>query len=334
MKSNFSKYIKIYNLLEKDPEIRVKINEKLRLLIRSKVKLKFKSISKFAKFLGLRKSQIIFWITDSKRRTKAKFSMLIKICNHLNISKEMVYNNIEGFSTQGSYDTVYNLPKSVKVDDLLLQGIGLYVGDGYNKKGMRRIVFINNNEELIKFYINWLKTYMNVSSNQLSLYIYSNDLKEKQVKNIFKLNLKRIKIYKAPPNNESNYKLMLSTAIYRRFLDLLIELSKNICRKNSNYAINYLKGIFAAEGCVHIPNVAVPQVFIEMKKGNDISHIEELFKLIDVRYSKYNPRDINTKLCLYREDQIRRFDEFELASLNEDKQNKLNRVIEIYNNRL
>jgi len=252
--------INSYDILIKDEEMRVKITEKLRLLIRNKIKFKFKSISKFAKFLGLRKDQLVFWLTHCKRRTKARFSMLINLCKYLGISKEMIYKNILGFSTQGSYDTVYNLPNSIKINDTFLQGIGLYVGDGYNKKTLKRIVFINNNKDLIKFYMDWLKTYFNVLSNQFSLYVYSNDLREEEIKKFFKYNLKRIKVYKNPPNNESNYKLVLTTAVYRRLLDLLIELSKELCTKNEIYAKNYLKGIFAAEGCVHIPNEKVPQV--------------------------------------------------------------------------
>lgn len=334
MKINISRYIDTYYLLEKDPEIRVKITEDLRLLIRRKIKSKFKSISKFAKFLGLRKSQIIFWLTNSKRRSKAKFSMLIYLCENLNISKKIIYNNILGFSTQGSHDTVYNIPKKVVIDKSFLQGIGLYVGDGYNKKILPRIVFTNNNEDLINFYIRWLIKYFNIDSKKLRLYVYSKDLKEDDVRKSFMDLINKIKIYKNPPNNESNYKLYLSTAIYRRLLDLLIDLSKELCTKNEIYAKNYLKGIFAAEGCVHIPEFKVPHVFIEMKKGKEISHVENLFKFLKIEHKKYDRPHDETKLILYREDQIRKFNNYKIGSLNEDKQNKLNQVIELYDRRL
>ncbi len=334
MKNNFSRCINTYHLLEKDSEVRTKINEELRLLIRYKIKLKFKSISKFTKFLGLRKSQVIFWITDSKRRSKAKFSMLISLCKNLGISQKMIYNNILGFSTQGSHDTVYSMPKKVVIDKTFLQGIGLYVGDGYNKKTLPRIVFTNNNKDLITFYIKWLIRYLNINPKKLRLYVYSNDLNEDKVRESFAGLISKIKIYKNPPNNVSNYKLYLSTAVYRRLLDLLIELSKKLCIKNKIYAKNYLKGIFAAEGCVHIPKFTVPHVFIEMKKGKDIIHVEDLFKFLKIHHRKYDRPHDGTKLTLYREDQIRRFNDFGIANLNLDKQNKLNQVIEIYNKRL
>jgi hypothetical protein len=267
---------------------------------------------------------VIFWLTNKAHRSNMPIPYFLVLIQELGIPVGEAIKNIKCYTTMGGHSVV-KLPERIIIDENFFSGMGLYVGDGYTSQKLPRIIFINTNVNLVKFFIGWLQKYLKVSIKQLYATLYVSKKGKKEFIKLLQQKKIIFKIYKtAKPHHKTNCRIILSNAVYRYLLDSLIQLAQRSCLDNQRFAIGYLKGIMAAEGCINIPKARVPNLFIEMHIGRNTEHTEKLFRNLQIYYKKY-PRPLGrTKLVVYRKDQLQRLKELNIFELHSEKQSKLN----------
>ena len=324
------KQVTALTLLKNSSDVRALLNDDIILKIRKKIINRYGSLRKFSKEFGLSKDALVNWLSNGYRRTNIPIRDLFKLAKILRIDRNLLVKSIKGFSSWGCHSVVKLKKKAFNIDNKMVVGLGLYVGDGYTSKKQSKIIFTNTNKALIEFFIRWLSKYFGVEKSELYYLIYKNDEDSNYCINYFGLKNCRVKIYNhSNINQKISCKVHLSTAIYRRILDSLIEYSKLIIPKNTEFRSAYLQGIFAAEGCVHLSNIGVPQIFIEMKEGKEIDYIENLFTLSDIRFRKYYRPRSRIKLCVYKQSEIRKLNVMNIAKLHDDKSKKFENIIQL-----
>jgi len=312
-----------FTLLKDNKKVRVELSDSFILLMREKIFSKFKSINKFSKIIGFSKDKVTFWLTTKKHRSNIPVPYLLIVLHHLDIDLELALKQITNFSTQGCHTTA-TLPQKIDINEQLIIGIGLYVGDGYTSKKLPRIVFINSDPGLISFFFHWIKRNFRVHENELYASVYTSQHDMQRFLNILHgLNI-RCKFYKnKKPHHKTCCKLHFDNAVYRYLLDSLITLIQDLCLKRKAFAIEYLKGIFAAEGCIYLSKRRSPQLFIEMHIGKNIDHVGQLFNFLNITHKVYARPLQRKKISVYRKEQLKRLRHLNLFEIYPQKKEKL-----------
>lgn len=306
--------------LLKNSDARVKLTENSIKRIRKLVLEHYGTIKNFAKEVVVSKDAMVNWLSKEKRRTFVPLEHLWLLSKKLNLNIAYFMGNIIGLSTKGAH-SVIQLPKKISINDETVKTLGLYVGDGYMSKKASKVIFTNTNPKLIRLFYSWALGCLGVKKSFVIFTIYTNDLNRTKILKTFKLSTNyKVKFYKHKnPHQKTSCKVVINYSIYRKLLDELITYSKNLCLNNKQIAIAYLKGLFAAEGCISMPKGVVPAVFIEMKTGPEINFVEKLFILLDIKYRKYyRPRD-RIKLVIYRKAEVNKLKHFNFFETHPDK---------------
>ncbi len=147
-----------------------------------------------------------------------------------------------------------NLLKEIKLSP---EALGLIVGEGF--VGDRNFIFANSNEKAIKEVLDFLKQFNLPIKKYLEISIKNKpDSFKNQCKifweSYFKTSITKIRLRKEF-NNITKYgtiHLILNNSLIARLLKEIIRSSKKEVEKNKQLAIDYLKGIIAAEGNINI----------------------------------------------------------------------------------
>jgi hypothetical protein len=68
--------------------------------------------------------------------------------------------------------------------DYLIAGVSLYWGEGFKNKHEHRLGFCNSDPDMVKFYVHWLKKYLNIDKDQLVARLTLNYLYKDKVNQI------------------------------------------------------------------------------------------------------------------------------------------------------
>lgn len=159
------------------------------------------------------------------------------------------------------------LKSFIKIDSRFIEVIGLYFGDGLNSRtgsAKYRINFCNNCLELHRLWIKFLEKF-GLNKSQLYAQIQTGPDKTISEDEIFdywcsgtglsreifqnKISIKEI--------NVKRYGLMVlnfHNKTFRKIFDNIFDYCLDLCRINKNLSRAFLRGLFAAEGHVHLNN--------------------------------------------------------------------------------
>lgn len=205
-------------------------------------------------------------------------------------------------------------PKSIRIrkqiilDKSFFEVIGLYYGDGTNARtgsGNRRVALANNNPILHKYWIKFLENF-GIKKEQLYAQIYirkSSYLTHKEFLaywrsktnipfNRFcsKINIRNFKTKK--------YGLLVvnfNNKLFREIFDKIFNFSLDLCKKNKEFGISFLRGFFAAEGHITINKFgSLAWLDIPIKDLKRRAFIKYLFNKIGIKLSENKERILVT----------------------------------------
>jgi hypothetical protein len=226
----------IFEILSKHRSIYVNIDSFFIKKIKSLIIENYKSLTRF-NYQELK----INYGTLKHEFQKAKyhsFLRLLKITKILKINKEEIFENIRGFRVLGSHrENDLFLPRRISVNENFVEGYALYLAEGDSgscgQTIPRKVRFTNANLEVIKFFIQWLKTYF-LKNDDFYLNIilpFGITIPRKFINQITKklnLNINQIKVRNDFYNKKIKYRICYDRAI---LINLILNL-ENIIKKN------------------------------------------------------------------------------------------------------
>lgn len=231
----------------------------------------------------------------------------------------------------------------MKIDKELVKGVAYYIGDGRSSTP-RSLSTVNQNIETMKFFIKWLRKYFDIPLNRMKIRIKMNtsNFYEEDIKKEFsrKLRIKKKLIAsvsmkeKAKEHHKILIEIWAHNSKAKRTYDKLIPIIKGKCLKNKKLAIEYIKGIMAAEGS---PKYDVKsgsrKVHLKMKNESEIKYIGKLLnQIIGIRSSILKVRTeegmwLITISGFYELNKLNDLDIFEIES---EKKEKFRRIVKSY----
>lgn len=147
----------------------------LRLKARRLRKEEGRSINEIASILSVAKSTVSMWCNDIRLDKKQIETLLNRKVEGLKKAQIIAAINkrgrwlkkVEKYRSYG-IKKLKNLSKK----EYFIAGLALYLAEG--SKGYKKVVFTNSDPSLIKFMQNWLREFLNISSENLKFYIIIN----------------------------------------------------------------------------------------------------------------------------------------------------------------
>lgn len=185
----------------------------------------------------------------------------------------------------------------------IVQSIGLLQGELF-RKNSRSFVFANSNPTSIKLIFDFLKKFA-VPKRKISTYIEicGNNVNENLIKNYWRnkipenVPIKKIRVRKefVRTAHFGTLHVLYNSILFFNFVQKLIEFVADLAEKNKHIAIEYLKGIIAAEGNVNIKKKTkcVYMVRISAKEKKIREHYKRCLRRIGI---KIKAKDMETIL--------------------------------------
>jgi len=217
----------------------------------------------------------------------------------------------------------------VQLDDLLFEGLGLWVGEGGKNKGL---YFGNTSPELLLRFFKFVEEKLGLSREVFKVTINSPqhkaDLKERWSK-----------ILQIPTKNFTN--ICLDTRINHEYAQvylnsiILAELMKNLQEKlgpmilsAKEYAVPFLKGMFAAEGQVALRKPSSFHVTFSSTDLELVSFLKQCLQVVNIPSGKYMPN--GRKFPIYGYKNLKCFRELGIHTLHPEKREKFERGFASY----
>lgn len=145
----------------------------------------------------------------------------------------------------------------MEIDKEYVKGVAYYLGDG-RMAAPRSLSTVNQNVEVIKFFLRWLDKYFNINIEKIKIKIKTSDRnfnkdklrtefsKKLGIRNEFitSISLKE----KSKPHHKTIIDVWANNSIAKKNFDASISKVKEKCLQNRELAIEYVKGLMAAEG--------------------------------------------------------------------------------------
>lgn len=231
----------------------------------------------------------------------------------------------------------------MKINKNFVKGVGYYLGDG-RMKASRSLSTVNQNIDCIKFFIKWLNEYFNIPTEKMKIKIKVSTPKFNKKKiieeysKLLKINKKLIHSVSLKENSKPHHHTIIdiwaNNAKAKRKFDNIIHLVKEKCIKNKSLAIEYAKGLMAAEGS---PKYNIKSrsrgVHLKMKNESEIRYIGKLLnEVIGIKSSVLKVKNeegmwLITISGFYELNSLNDLDIFEIES---KKRERLKKMVESY----
>lgn len=230
----------------------------------------------------------------------------------------------------------------MKIDGDLVKGVAYYIGDGRSATP-RSLSTVNQNTDTIIFFLNWLKNYFNISLEKTKIKIKMNtkEFNEEKIKESYskKLKIKKENITsvsikeKFKPHHKIVIDVWAHNSKAKRKFDSLIPIVKSKCLKSKKLAIEYIKGIMAAEGSpkYHIKSGS-RSVHLKMKNKPEIRYLYNLLtNVIKIRCSILEAKKEGMWLITISGfNELNKLYKLNIFEIESDKKDRLKKIIESY----
>src|SRR3989344_6806165 len=157
-----SNKLDVFDFFSKNPSIYVGLNSAFVSKVKALILNKYKTLKGFNReFLKIDYPNLKHDFQKAKYHSITRW---LKIIKAFNIDREEFFENITCFRVNGSHSkSPIILSRIVEFDEKFMEGYALYIAEGdtglSGKKIPGKLRFTNANLDVIKFFINWIKTY-------------------------------------------------------------------------------------------------------------------------------------------------------------------------------
>lgn len=277
--------INTYDFLIDNNISHIKVDEVFRKKIKEKIIQKYSSLREY----NFQKLKICYGTLklEFNKNKYFKFNRLLKITEDIGISKEEVFSHIKAFFARGSNtNRELILPKELIIDEQFVEGYTLYLAEGdtgfSGRTIPRKIRFTNSNLEVIRFFIQWLKTHFPGNDFSLSIIlplgitIFKNHIS--QISQRLNLSINQIKVTRGYYNKIMKYRVCCDQAILADLILSLEKIIKKACLNDKGLAAAYIRGMMIGEGTAYFNKSRY--VRIEMKNEKEIHYLHKLFQAL------------------------------------------------------
>jgi len=206
------------------------------------------------------------------------------------------------------------LRKKIKINKNLLEIVGLYFGDGANSKsgsGNRRVALANSCVYLQRFWIQFLND-LGIKKEQLYFQIQvgnNNLFSDAELLSYWKNNLDVDKrrfcnISVKKDTKTIDYGLIVvnfHNKLFREIFDNIFSFCLNICKRDRSLAASFLRGLFAAEGYVHLNKYgSLAWLDIPVKDNKRRRYVGYLFDYLGIKVKSTNERILITSYLNFK----------------------------------
>ena len=269
-----------FDYLNQFNRIHVKITDSFFYRIKGLIKLNYKSIKKYSKFLGVSYGTIDW---QFRKNVYHPFYRILIIIKDLNIPKEELYLNILGFYHWGSHNNCeVKIPMELIIDEFFVEGYALYLAEGdtgfSGKTRPRQFRFTNSNVNVINHMITWLNKYFDGNPSYILVNIPSEQKELDHSYTLIQINHDNLRFVNGYYNKIVKYNLLCERAV---LIDLLLSIEstiKELCSKDPKLAAAYIRGMMIGEGTAYFNKSRY--VRIEMKNEKEIKYIHRLLTML------------------------------------------------------
>lgn len=215
------------------------------------------------------------------------------------------------------------------LDDLFLEGLGLWVGEGGKNKGL---YFGNTSPELLLRFLRFIEEKVGLNREMFKVTVNSPQHKAD-------LKARWSGILQIPDENFTH--VCLDARINHEYAQvylnsiILAELMKNMREKlgqmilsTKEYAVPFLRGMFAAEGQVALRKPSSFHVTFSSTDLELVSFLKQCLDLVDISSGKYMQN--GRKFPIYGYKNLGRFRELDIHTLHPEKREKFERGFASY----
>jgi hypothetical protein len=187
------------------------------------------------------------------------------------------------------------VPNKIKLDTEFFEGLGLQQGDGTQSLSGCHITFTNGLYSLIEHQLDWFER-LGIKKASMRIYPEVPIGKEAEfrrtIKGLKKFGIRQMQIRKGKTEIHNTINVLIQIVVHNKLLKLvylfmLFELNNKVL-ENRSYTASYLKGIFAAEGCVRVDSTSFLIMSVKIsatsKKRRDF--YKKCLKLLGIKTSK------------------------------------------------
>lgn len=231
---------------------------------------------------------MFFWIETKnlipKERVIGDRRSLFRVKPIWNNKVKVWYDAIRG---KGAKPFVF--PERINLTGELAEAIGLFVGDGSLRGNQSHSTFSNKDNELVKFILDFFLG-LGVGIEDMSLSITYKKGDEERVKKWWgrKLGVKpdKFRIYQSDRSRYSTVDIQVNGAVFKIIFKKIVETILPLLRTSIELRRGFLRGLFAAEGCVCVKEGYINHISIAYNPKTEIelaNYYKELFLKENIR---------------------------------------------------
>ena len=157
---------------------------------------------------------------------------------------------------RGSSPKPFILPKSIEVDEKFVEALSMYLGDGKLSPDLKHLGFSSIDMDLSKFILDFFVKRFNISLKDMTISIRFKAFKQEVLENWAKfLNvpISKLKVQMTQRSKNESCEMEISGTIFRILFEKITdEFMKSDFLSNQELRRAFLRGLFAAEGCIAV----------------------------------------------------------------------------------
>lgn len=230
----------------------------------------------------------------------------------------------------------------MKINKEFVKGTSYYIGDG-RMTSPRSLSTMNQDLETIKFFIKWLQKQFkaDIKNIKIKIIVPNKNYNSLKLKNKFckKIGVKYKHInsvrqkHKAKPHHKELIEVCFNNVGSKREFKKMIPKVKKECLKNKKLAVEYIKGIMAAEGSVKYHKGSGSRtIHLKMKDKKEIEYIGRLLnEIINVKANILEVKNENMWLItISGMEEIKKSNELDFFEIEGRKRKKLEEIAKSY----
>jgi len=243
------------------------------------------------------------------------------------------------------------IPKHIKLSKELVQSLGMYQGDGQKStksKSYQSTRFSNSEPKLLNHFLEFLKIFnipdeklyfnlrisKNTKCSEDYLRKYWSKILNIPIQNFYKIQWRENKYKYSRVATYGTLTIIYSNSSFRLVIDSLLKYIKNNALKNNSIAMNFLKGLIAADGNVYsnLSNTS-RSVNIAAKPDEDRIFINKLFYNLNIITNKDNLTKGKESVNITGYPNLKIMEKYTLCNLHPKKEKKFDEMIKSYKNK-
>ncbi|MBN2423052.1 hypothetical protein JXB41_07550 [Candidatus Woesearchaeota archaeon] len=242
------------------------------------------------------------------------------------------------YYSNDNHNTFLLIPRYINLNSFFFEGLGLQQGDGTQAYGDVHISFTNTNFDLLKHQIKWFELF-GIDRNTIRMYPELPKY-DKEIINSMIINFKGIGINKDQFRNPKigkncsipNIQIVFHNRLFKVFYLHLMENLKELVLQEKRYAIPYIKGLFASEGCVRkqVSSGTPTSIKISVKSKGRRAYYKKCLKKIGIIPSKDELTKNSEAVMITKAFNYKKILDMNLLNLHVDKKVKFENALKNY----